>query len=397
MTGRHPRAVGTYGPAIERWALARPTMHPRALKGLRWWQQLALSRAFEHDAAGASCGAPSYCPHPGRSARAARTGGVSWRQHRANFGGPQDVLHVAHKLQAAQEVWRPAARWAVGEYGRRRCGGRTANSKSSYPRRVAVANTGGDRRGGGVVHVVDGARRRGVGGGPTGRRRWYRPDYGGGGATATVAGVDGEHDDVATSCGTIGRWRWRSKRPPTTGRYPARVVGAAGPRPRYRRPGRCGGWRRLIRTTAGRRVVARSSAGKCPRPSSGNNGSTSGFDVPTDPAVRPGPVAGGGLGGVLTVGAGRVRGRHRRRPYHAVIVAYAGGWPRSSSRATGRRGSPARLLELVERWAPWLSGRRVRAGGDGGRSTGRHGRGAPARGADRPPDGGGVRGRHMTR
>ena len=53
---------------------------------------------------------------------------ISWRIHQSDtFDSQQDVLHVAHKLQAAQEVWRPAARhfglqghgykvrWANGE------------------------------------------------------------------------------------------------------------------------------------------------------------------------------------------------------------------------------------------------------------------------------------------
>src|SRR6185312_2766773 len=38
----------------------------------------------------------------------------SWRLHQAErFGMPQDVLHVAHKVSAASEVWRPAARWEM--------------------------------------------------------------------------------------------------------------------------------------------------------------------------------------------------------------------------------------------------------------------------------------------
>lgn len=39
----------------------------------------------------------------------------AWRMSSADrFDGPQDVMHVAHKLQAAHEVWAPAARWALG-------------------------------------------------------------------------------------------------------------------------------------------------------------------------------------------------------------------------------------------------------------------------------------------
>ncbi|MBO0836022.1 MAG: hypothetical protein J2P28_10955, partial [Actinobacteria bacterium] len=42
----------------------------------------------------------------------------AWRVDQGDrFGEDQAVLHVAHKLIAAKETWRPAARWAVGEDG----------------------------------------------------------------------------------------------------------------------------------------------------------------------------------------------------------------------------------------------------------------------------------------
>ena len=120
MTGRHPRAVGTYGPAIEAWARERPTMHPRGLRSLRWWQQLALYRAFEHDDAGRLVWRTVLLSGPRQVGKSwLERVACSWRIHSGeHFGGPQDLLHVAHKLQAAQEVWRPAARWALAEYGR---------------------------------------------------------------------------------------------------------------------------------------------------------------------------------------------------------------------------------------------------------------------------------------
>ena len=120
MTGRHPRAVGTYGAAVEAWALERPTMHPRGLRSLRWWQSLALSRALEHDDAGRLVWDTVLVSGPRQVGKSWLERVLcAWRIHAGDvFGGPQDVLHVAHKLQAAQEVWRPAARWALGVYGR---------------------------------------------------------------------------------------------------------------------------------------------------------------------------------------------------------------------------------------------------------------------------------------
>ena len=120
MTGRHPRAVGTYGPEIEAWALDRPRMHIRPLKAVRWWQTLALHRAFEHDAEGRLVWRTVILSAPRQVGKSyVERVACGWRLHQGDrFGGPQDVLHVAHKLIGAQEVWRPAARWAMATYGR---------------------------------------------------------------------------------------------------------------------------------------------------------------------------------------------------------------------------------------------------------------------------------------
>jgi hypothetical protein len=120
MTGRHPRAVGTYGPEIAAWALERPRMHVRPLKALRWWQNLGLGRAFEHDADGRLVWRTVIISGPRQVGKSyLERIACGWRLHQAErFGGPQDVLHVAHKLVGAQEVWRPAARWATATYGR---------------------------------------------------------------------------------------------------------------------------------------------------------------------------------------------------------------------------------------------------------------------------------------
>ena len=120
MTGQHPRAVGTYGPEIAQWALDRPRMHLRPLKALRWWQRLGLGRAFEHDADGRLVWRTVIVSAPRQVGKSyLERIACGWRLHQAErFDGPQDVLHVAHKLVGAQEVWRPAARWAMTTYGR---------------------------------------------------------------------------------------------------------------------------------------------------------------------------------------------------------------------------------------------------------------------------------------
>jgi hypothetical protein len=115
MTGPHPAAVGTYGPDAVAWGEAR-RLHPRPSAGTRWWQQLALARALEHDAAGALVWPVVIVSAPRQAGKSWLERIVcGWRIHQAGrFGGQeQAVLHVAHKLIAAQEVWRPAARWAT--------------------------------------------------------------------------------------------------------------------------------------------------------------------------------------------------------------------------------------------------------------------------------------------
>jgi hypothetical protein len=114
MTARHPRAAGSYGPECVTWAEGEPRLHPKRSEGTRWWQRLALARALEHDDAGRLVWPVVVISGP-------RQAGKSWLERIAcgwrisqaeRFGEEQGVLHVAHKLLAAQEVWRPAARWA---------------------------------------------------------------------------------------------------------------------------------------------------------------------------------------------------------------------------------------------------------------------------------------------
>ena len=114
MTGPHPAAVGSYGAEAVAWGEARQ-LHPRPSDGTRWWQRLALERALEHDDRGALVWPVVIVSAPRQAGKSWLERIVcGWRMSQAErFGGQeQAVLHVAHMLRAAQEVWRPAARWA---------------------------------------------------------------------------------------------------------------------------------------------------------------------------------------------------------------------------------------------------------------------------------------------
>ncbi len=125
MSGPHPDAVGSY--AQECIELAEVTrLQPKRSDGTRWWQRLALLRALEHDGAGQLVWPMVVLSGPRQVGKSWLERIVcNWRiQQGERFGEEQAVLHIAHKLVAAQEVWRPAARawahmarvrWANGE------------------------------------------------------------------------------------------------------------------------------------------------------------------------------------------------------------------------------------------------------------------------------------------
>lgn len=120
MSAAHPAAVGSYGPECLEWAAARPGLHRKRSLGLRWGQKLVVNRALEHDVDGNLVWSRVLisCSRQGGKSWLERTV-CGWRMHQSErFGEPQDVLHVAHKLDAAREVWRPASFWALAEYGR---------------------------------------------------------------------------------------------------------------------------------------------------------------------------------------------------------------------------------------------------------------------------------------
>jgi hypothetical protein len=111
ITASHPRAVGSYGPGLVEWAESFP-LQPKKSSETRWWQRLVLSRALEYDATGELCWPLVIVSGPRQTGKSWLERMVcAWRIHQSErFGEEQTVLHVAHKLIAAQEVWRPAAR-----------------------------------------------------------------------------------------------------------------------------------------------------------------------------------------------------------------------------------------------------------------------------------------------
>lgn len=92
-------------------------MHRRPLREWRWWQRLVFDRAFEIDTQGELIWQTVIVSAPRQVGKSFLERAVcAWRMsHGDRFDGPQDVMHVAHKITAAQEVWAPAARWALGE------------------------------------------------------------------------------------------------------------------------------------------------------------------------------------------------------------------------------------------------------------------------------------------
>jgi hypothetical protein len=127
MTPPHPDAVGTYGPDAIAWG-ERRKIHERRTEGVRWWQRLALHRALEHDREGNLVWPVVIITGPRQAGKSWIERIVcGWRMDQVErFGEVQHILHVAHKLTAAKEVWLPAARY-YESLGRRQAAVRYAN------------------------------------------------------------------------------------------------------------------------------------------------------------------------------------------------------------------------------------------------------------------------------
>jgi hypothetical protein len=119
LSPAHPNAEGTLGPAALSFANDKP-MHLGRVTRARAWQEFVLNRALETNSSGELCWRTVIISAPRQVGKSVLERVVcAWRLHSAKyFGQSQDVLHVAHKIPAAMEVWRPAARWAQSEYGR---------------------------------------------------------------------------------------------------------------------------------------------------------------------------------------------------------------------------------------------------------------------------------------
>ena len=113
MTVPHPRATGSFGReasemARQRWGLR-----------LRWWQELAITRALEHDGDGRLVWPEVVESTPRRAGKSVgvRVGSL-WRIHQAErFGEAQLVMFTGKDLPICKEIHRKAWPWALGTEG----------------------------------------------------------------------------------------------------------------------------------------------------------------------------------------------------------------------------------------------------------------------------------------
>lgn len=110
MTVPHPLAVGTHGPAFERWCRREFGVT------LRWWQRLVAYRLLEHDAKGRLLWRTlilTLARQLGKSTLLAAV--LMWRMihGREMFGEEQLMLHTARLTDVGREVQRPGRRWAT--------------------------------------------------------------------------------------------------------------------------------------------------------------------------------------------------------------------------------------------------------------------------------------------
>jgi len=104
MTVPHPRAVGSWGDEVVKWAKKH-----RGIT-LHWWQQLVLARLLEHDDDEQLVWRDvflSVARQSGKSVLVSVTG--DWRSEQSvRFGEPQLVMHTADTLRHALDVWQLA-------------------------------------------------------------------------------------------------------------------------------------------------------------------------------------------------------------------------------------------------------------------------------------------------
>jgi len=109
MSPPHPRAVGSYGADLLRWARREHGFHPR------WWQGLAITRQLEHDRKGALVWREIIETGPrriGKSVRLRNT--ATWRTAHADLIGERQLsMLVSKDLAIGREIHRPSWEWAA--------------------------------------------------------------------------------------------------------------------------------------------------------------------------------------------------------------------------------------------------------------------------------------------
>ena len=105
MTVPHPRAVGSLGTEVARWARLRRG------RPWRWWQRLSATRLLEVDARRASwCGRRSLLTLARQLGKTWFLHDIcSWRLEQGDrFGGPQEIVSIAKDLAVVRKMQQPA-------------------------------------------------------------------------------------------------------------------------------------------------------------------------------------------------------------------------------------------------------------------------------------------------
>lgn len=130
----HPARRGSFGLAAESLT-ASMDMHGGRVSELRPWQQFTLDRALEYRDNGELCWEIVIVSAPRQVGKSVlERVAVMWRLHAAHlFGQTQDVVHIAHNYRTALEVYRPAARWALGAFGHKHVRQASGQQQIEFP------------------------------------------------------------------------------------------------------------------------------------------------------------------------------------------------------------------------------------------------------------------------
>lgn len=115
VSGVHPEAVGSMGPAAIDWLESNVKERGRPLR-LRWWQKLAIVLQLQHRADSTLCWRVVIESGPRRIGKSVRLRGMAlWRLANGPtlFEPEQLVLHTGKDLAIVREVMRKAWAWAA--------------------------------------------------------------------------------------------------------------------------------------------------------------------------------------------------------------------------------------------------------------------------------------------